>query len=218
MLFNNRPPNNFTSNCSLLKWLFSVCTETYYLFDHVPGQLEIQYYCRWKWEQQNDKLSLFPNKCLLFHNELQVIRSEMCCVILNQCLLPTGWVWLCCFPGGSQPRNGHGWVWLYEQCHEMSVQIWWPQSLHVWMSCRWGQKILLLFLSCLNFSPPPSLIVMFFFPLQEMHTVRRLKTCLSTRGKSPTTLCSPSQGPVRRPSDGARRLLRVGWGWWPSGP
>lgn len=85
--------------------------------------------------------------------------------------------------------------------------------------CHAGEDRKSSFSFCrLNFSPPPSLIVMFFFPLQEMHTVRRLKTCLSTRGKSPTTLCSPSQGPVRRPSDGARRLLRVGWGWWPSGP
>lgn len=32
-------------------------------------------------------------------------------------------------------------------------------------------------------------------PLQVMHIVQKLKTCLSIRGKSPTTFCNLSQGP-----------------------
>lgn len=80
--------------------------------------------------------------------------------------------------------------------------------------CHAGEDRTPSFFFHFHFCPPLSLIVMLFFPLQAMHTVQRLKTCLSTRGKSPTTLCSPSHGPVCRPSSGAQRLLRVGWGWW----
>lgn len=74
------------------------------------------------------------------------------------------WYWITVFcAGGSQPRNGHGWVWLYEQCDEMSVQIRWPQSVHVWVSCRWGQKN---HIPPSHFtwsiSPPLSLICYFF--------------------------------------------------------
>lgn len=61
-------------------------------------------------------------------------------------------------------------------------------------------------------SPPPSTYGCFFPPLsQVMHTALRQKTCLSTRGKSPTTLCSSPQGPEPTAGPAARpqRLLRL---------
>lgn len=40
---------------------------------------------------------------------------------------------------------------------------------------------------------------------QATPTVQKSRTCLSTRGKSQTTLCSPARGPARRPSAGGAR-------------
>lgn len=60
--------------------------------------------------------------------------------------------------------------------------------------------------------PPPGEAYSVFFPLsQVMRTAPRQKTCLSTRGKSPTTLCSPPQGPepTAGPAAGPQRLLRL---------
>lgn len=124
------------------------------------------------------------------------------------------WKWLCCSAGGSQPLNGHGWVRLYEQRHEMSVQIWRPQSLHVWMSRRWGHK------ASLSSSSLPwrlSLIVMLF--------LFSYRWCIQCRDRRPVwapeanyqQFCvAHPQGLVQRPSSGAQRLLRASWGQRPS--
>lgn len=113
--------------------------------------------------------------------------------------------------GGSEPIHGHGRVWLHEQRDEVPVQVRRPQSVHVRMSRRWGEEAFLLF----SFISPLSSNrggYDVFFPLsQVMRTALRQKTCLSTRGKSPTTLCRPSQDPDPTASLAARpqRLLRL---------
>lgn len=69
------------------------------------------------------------------------MSGEISAVVeLNQWILFTAWAWLCLLAGGSKSLNGYGWIRLYEQCDEVSVQIWWPQSIHVLMPCRWGQN------------------------------------------------------------------------------
>lgn len=91
------------------------------------------------------------------------------------------------------------------------MQVRRPQSVHVRMPRRWGDKAFLLvaFISPLS-SDGGGYDA--FFPLsQVMRTAPRQKTCLSTRGKSPTTLCSPPPGPGPTAGLAARpqRLLRL---------
>lgn len=54
-------------------------------------------------------------------------------------------------------------------------------------------KIFLFFSHCRKFQLSP--LINDVVPLQAMHIVQKLKTCLSIRGKSPTTFCSLSQVP-----------------------
>lgn len=77
--------------------------------------------------------------------------------------------------------------------------------------CHAGEDRSTPFSSHFKVGLPLSLrVTLFFSPhFQVMHTVPKSKTCLSTRGRSPTTLCSPSKGTVCRPSSRAQRLLRL---------
>lgn len=113
--------------------------------------------------------------------------------------------------GGSEPIHGHGRVWLHEQRHEVPVQVRRPQSVHVRMPRRWGEEAFLLISSISPLSSDGGGYHAFFPLSQVMRTAQRQKTCLSTRGKSPTTLCSPPPGPEATAGLAARpqRLLRL---------
>lgn len=188
---------------------FSVCIERGHIFCLTMCLASSGYSIRWKWEQQSHKFSLFANKCLWWwwSMQLQVIRSEIMwyCVVFNR-----GCVWWYCFAGGSKPCNGHGWVWLYEQCHEMSVQIRWPESVHVWMSCRWAQKSLFLFCFFILISPLLGHWKLYPFPF--------LRRCIQRRDWGPVWAPEANHQQLCVAVPGARRRglpvgTRVYSGW-----